>query len=878
MAARVTQVAVEVFAAGGAPKARVTQVAVEVFQPLTIVDLTITGSAGIASAEAFGADGITNVLKGITGLFGITSAEAFGVDGIIYESLLDGRSSAGITSEEAFGAGGSVTGPITGVTGITSAEAFGLDGVIGGMILDGRSSAGITSEEAFGAGGTIVGPIIGSVGITSSEAFGVGGAVSGPLTGSAGIASAEAFGAGGSVTGPITGVTGITSAEAFGVGGTVAVIVGIKGIPSVETFGSGGGLLIGLYGLAPGINSEEAFGGTGTLFIAGQYDDNFSLHIGGVDMSQYLRTDPSTFSIRQQLNMSAAATLEIYVSDGSYIPVVGQEVLLHYYHGSEWYRIFGGSVDSVAVEKNTASADLFIEVQCVDYAKALSRRVITKKFPANQFGTFVSIMDYISHQYLTPEGIEWVNQGDPGVAIGDIQFSYHRLNEVLDQLGELVNWNYTIDFFRRLFFYSTPNIVTAAPWDLDETSENYASMRVTSERGLYANRIILKVSQTSPSIVHGPPDGTVTERYYVGLDEPSPPAEFQRYFKTGDYLVDLTYWKRVAAIRSIKLNGVTDLVFYTEGDPANPPPADWDYAQIWNNELNLIWNELGKPGAHPTAGDYIDITMDVWDTSAVAAAPLEGQIENAAEIAARAAIEGGTGIYTMVVDVQDITDPDVLTEYAQALLDRFSVMGLELEFETTSFGLEPGQLINAVLPSYGLSSQAAVIESIDLTEQGKKLLRQRVRASNEIQQRDSLTAFQRLIRRIRKGSQETHQETTFILAQDLNPLQNPGLVTGTNVTNAKVVQQDFQVAYISCYFKDGAVGADIELDIKADGVSIMDGDKIVYPAGTSSTEIRYTNFADPPLTLVAGTVLTIDVLQTGTTTPGKNGTITIAGS
>lgn len=90
----------------------------------------LNGLAGIVSAEAFGVpSGAAGSIAGpLAGAVGIPTAEAFGVTGGAVYFILTGG--AGIASGEAFGADGSIDLVTTGYLGIPSAEKFGRGGAI----------------------------------------------------------------------------------------------------------------------------------------------------------------------------------------------------------------------------------------------------------------------------------------------------------------------------------------------------------------------------------------------------------------------------------------------------------------------------------------------------------------------------------------------------------------------------------------------------------------------------------------------------------------------------------------------------------------------------------------------------------------------------
>ena len=808
-------------------------------------------------------------LLDITGTTGIPSASAFGAYGVVYENLIDGRDVAGIVSALAFGSGGKVAGPLTGTTGIPSALAFGDGGSawIFELLLNG-AGCGIASALAFGTGGAIAGPITGSAGIASAEAFGSGGSCSGPIVGVTGIASAEAFGSGGAITGPITGSAGIPSGLTFGTPGYVAILVGDKGIPSPTVFGTGGTLSWSITGLShQGIKTGEAFGTTGIVLQLSPVNSVFSVFIGGTQRNQYVRE--SSLSVERQINFASSAGFEIVDEAGSYFPGVGEEVLVYFYDGDgsgEWERIFAGSVNNVTAGKlvdSVGAPEVVQQVECVDYGQALARRVVTKKFPQVTYGTLTKILEALSVSYFEPEGIKYVSQGDPGITIADLEFSCVPLSEVIAKLGELTGWDSQIDFGKNFWMYDRPNLVVTAPWNIAEDSqESYSTPLVTKHRGLYRNRQCIKANLTrTTSIITfsytNPTNGWNVDGDYLFYD--------------GTFLEDARYEGQIQKILSVKVDDV-DVPWYVPDD--EDAPTDWDYAICWGSEfgykLDMIWNLLGKPGGHPGAGAVLSVTFEVLNEM-----PRPICVDNTSEIAARKAIEGGTGIYTAVEEVQDVSDRAVLVEYANSLLDRFSEIGVEVNITTHKFGLEPGMQINVDLPSLGVTNQDYLIESMTLTEQAKTKLLFNVTISNSIQQRDALAAFQRLIRRIRKSASTSVRTVQFDLAVTMQGITNPGLAVGANVTNEVLIRTPITLKEIAVSFKTPPAGQSIKLDIKADSVSILGEGYIEYT--TSGGIVTYTVFANAPLTLIKGQKLSIDVIQVGTTQPGKDGTVTVTG-
>jgi hypothetical protein len=863
-----------------------------------VTEVPLVGSSGIPSEEAFGADGAISIEIRMQGVTGIPSEEAFGADGLVYQQLLDGRLSGGITSEEAFGADGLVQGSILGLLGIPSEEAFGTYGYVYQSLIGIDGDAGIPSEEAFGSGGVVTAGLIGVTGIPSEEAFGAGGSILAGILGLTGIPSEEAFGADGIITGPITGSSGIPSEEAFGLGGGVsAYIGGVKGIPSQEQFGADGQInSVNMTGLQ-GIPSEEAFGLSGSVVMFDRAYSNFNFYIQGQPAGDYVKVN--SLNIQRQLNFHSTATFQAWSEGGigDWAPDIGMEVIIYYFDetAGEWGRLFAGGIESFQTKK-TVGDDSAVHVDytitCVDKGKALSRRLINFQYSADGFGDLHSIMTDISDRFLLPEGLEWQKDDSFNPDMEDVEFAYVPLNEALDRIAELVGAQWQVDWYNRLFLNERPNISGSAPWAPGDGTEDVDGEVIHKDRGLYRNVELVKpASMTQPTSTGGGTGGVgfsagiYTEDYISGTDEWIDAYPYQKYFD-GSFLVHGKYHGRVKQIIDVKVNGtpVAWYVFANKDGSHNSAVSGWQFRQIEEGYMQFI-GDVSNPGWSPVApGGTLSITFEVEDSlpQIVIVDPDTQEehndgLENTAEIEARRAIEGGTGRYEALDELQNVTDPQTLYEYMEQTLARFSVMGREYSFHTLRHGLEIGQEMTVDRPDLGLDNFTGVIESMSIREQDKTTLHYSIKLSNKIQQRDALAAMHRLIKKLRKSSVQNTAFATFVLAQDMPPLTNPGLLVGTAVTNPFIVKGSWTLKEASILFDVPPVGADIIINIKINGVSIFpSGTYLTFPEGSSDVAST-SNFRLFPMTMQDGDVVRIDVIQTGTSTLGKNGTVSLFG-
>ncbi|MEN8493482.1 hypothetical protein ABFB50_00650 [Dehalococcoides sp. THU3] len=145
--------------------------------------------------------------------------------------------------------------------------------------------------------------------------------------------------------------------------------------------------------------------------------------------------------------------------------------------------------------------------------------------------------------------------------------------------------------------------------------------------------------------------------------------------------------------------------------------------------------------------------------------------QNDSEILARAAVEGGTGVYGEVeenTNVQERTDAENL---AEELLFRYgSHVPATLRFKTNTHGFDAGQRLYADLPSYGAIG-SYLIEQVDISDAGKGSLQFQVYAVKKnfektTKRKDTwLDYFQKLVKSSRYGS-GSNEEGAIIYSSD----------------------------------------------------------------------------------------------------------------
>jgi prophage tail gpP-like protein len=96
----------------------------------------------------------------------------------------------------------------------------------------------------------------------------------------------------------------------------------------------------------------------------------------------------------------------------------------------------------------------------------------------------------------------------------------------------------------------------------------------------------------------------------------------------------------------------------------------------------------------------------------------EVTVNDTAEQAARAAVEGGTGIYHAVEEAEDIETLDEATNLADALLRRYAVISSAVDFAIRTSGLKPGQTVTITLPAHNIAAEF-LIDKVTMQDEGE---------------------------------------------------------------------------------------------------------------------------------------------------------------
>lgn len=334
---------------------------------------------------------------------------------------------------------------------------------------------------------------------------------------------------------------------------------------------------------------------------------------------------------------------------------------------------FGGTVEAATMEILTArgaAMDLqTIHLDCVSYDQLLDRRLVAASYtdPANAGDIVRDIIATV----LAADGVtdDYVDDG-PALAPGVYTFNYVTATSALDQLGKLTGMTSWVDADRKMHFQERS--ATAAPFSITDANLTYSSLTRQRTRERYRNIQYVRAGHDLTS---------------------SRPESFVGDGKVKSFLLAFP----VGLVPSVTVNAVSKTV----GILGVETGKDW----YWNKDSNVISQDDGATAL--TAVDTLVVTYQ-------GLFPILVQARNDTEIAARAAVEGGSGIYESKEDDTDLQSGDVALATAIARLAELGYIEEQLTITLRTTGLRAGMLLPLALATEGINGEY-LITSVQAT-------------------------------------------------------------------------------------------------------------------------------------------------------------------
>ena len=387
----------------------------------------------------------------------------------------------------------------------------------------------------------------------------------------------------------------------------------------------------------------------------------WTLEISGVARA----VEAASLQLADQLNSRSTLSFDLVTGTGWYRPVDGEPVELIDADGTT--VLFAGILQEPAEQLLFAGANLTHNLHSL---RAVSNDALTDRAmvaAAYEDETLQAIaQDIVATSSLAAAGVTATDYVDVGPTL-TITFNYLPASQCFDALCEASGFSWWIDADKKLHLQAKASVV--APFAMSDADPRCTWLKVSRRKTNYRNVQYVRAgveltSSRVESFVGDSERKTFTLAYPVGV------------------------------VPSAAVNGTPKTI----GIQGVETSKDW----YWNKGSNEITQDDGASALADT--DTLAITYQ-------GQYPIIVSARNESEIAARAAVEGGTGEYVSVDSDPNINSAAVALDKANALLARYGSIEDVVEWETWESGLRPGQLMSLSFAKHNLSGEF-LIESV----------------------------------------------------------------------------------------------------------------------------------------------------------------------
>ncbi len=486
---------------------------------------------------------------------------------------------------------------------------------------------------------------------------------------------------------------------------------------------------------------------------------------------------PESVSITNTIDGRGSMRFSLIDESYGYRPSIGQEVRFVLEGVLEFAGVVSDVVEGHIPGSPHVNPISKPTVICSDFAAILDRRILIQEFGATT--TAKAMVQSVVDTTLSKDGISFDgSDGDPG-AIDERSFRGVTATDFMQRVSRssTPGYSWRVDYTRLLRFFDPSAGAGSAPISLADNDGNVMPDTIFTRefKGNYRNVQYVRLAK---------PSGVL-----FGEEAVSAPGTSESNW--GPLLVSNPIQENASI--SIKLVGSTAttdpgiIITQAEYDrrkalnPWNTSP--WDYK--YTPGSNVIENNKNSTTFFPNPGNIGSRVQVVLSYATGEATNAIISVQNDSEISARQAIEGGSGRYESLEEVNDIETEQAGIDLANALLDRYASMPKELRFATFVAGFAPGQLLTSTYTKPPAAdtfliksvTKTSTVDSLksDHPDTGKRWLVSSIESVNGAAL-DSLEEIRRrVIDRDRPSRPRSHSEHRFILGGSVTGQTNNGL-------------------------------------------------------------------------------------------------------
>lgn len=395
-------------------------------------------------------------------------------------------------------------------------------------------------------------------------------------------------------------------------------------------------------------------------------------YLAGTDISTLVLVN--TLNVEDTLDGRNTCSFSIAPGSSGVVPVVGNSVRM------EWdgQVIFAGTVDEYELIMRQPNAGAVYRLQCVDWTQIAERRIVAEEYADTHAEAIIA--DLIT-EYLAGDGIVGSYVED-GPLISKAVFPYVTAADAFTDLANEIGYAWYIDYDKQLHFFARST--NLAPVTGSSSVFFAESVRKIATRDKYRNAQYIRAGNDITD--------SLTEQF------------------TGDGKVrTFKCALPLATAPTITVNGAPKTVGILQVDTG----YDW----YWNKDSDSI--------SQDNAGTVLT-TADTLSVTATFLYPLRMYGLEDSAISERQSVEGGTGIYEEIEDVQ-LDGRQLVADKLTAILRKYARVQARFDGETEQDGLRSGQLLTLSIPTYGLTG-TWLITNISIRDEDGKRLRYRVTA------------------------------------------------------------------------------------------------------------------------------------------------------
>ena len=344
-------------------------------------------------------------------------------------------------------------------------------------------------------------------------------------------------------------------------------------------------------------------------------------------------------------------------------PVLGQEVIVT--DGST--KVFGGIITAL---NNTSQAYKITrwKVECQDYVRLFDHKLVPDTFENQTVDSIIASLDTL---YFPADFTR--NNVDAPVLLDYVAFNYKPLSKCLEELADIIGYDWYIDYDKDLHFFSKEE--NAAPFNLadNDGSFRYNSLVIRRDNSQVRNSVVVRGGEY------------LGARFTAEIEANGVDFVFRVPYRFSEFAATLT-----GNVLDVGVDFLND--------------ADDHDALYGFTEKVLRFKETDIPS-----------DLAVLKVSGLPHLPVIIKLKSQPDIDAMVSAEGGDGIYEFLIVDKGINSRDGARQRALAELESYAATLSEGEFDTETAGLAAGQQITINSVSRGISDEKFIINKLKIT-------------------------------------------------------------------------------------------------------------------------------------------------------------------